>query len=247
MRHPTRVVLLVFLVLSTVDARLKENRYDIAQVGCFHGNEVTARGGEKWSALFRNGDLYQLADVTISVDSCRDQISDEPGQTTGRSIRIPGDRTPLVLVRGLRAFGPRPLKIETAARMGMPAGGRGQAPWKLPPGERFRLKLRRSQYDIAATGDYDPSRPEGDRLVIGYHLRITNPVGRVQDLAVPRRFGEDGVPSILWAGDLDRDGKLDLLIDLSRENVASRALFLSSQASGKRLMRLVASREYVGC
>jgi hypothetical protein len=42
---------------------------------------------------------------------------------------------------------------------------------------------------------------------------------------------------VLWAGDLDRDGRLDLYLDLSwKYSVSRRVLFLSSAASGDNLV-----------
>ena len=55
-------------------------------------------------------------------------------------------------------------------------------------------------------------------------------------------------PSVFWAGDLDRDGKLDLLIEsASHANVSSLTLFLSSPAKENKLLEPVAQFVTQGC
>ncbi|MBD2305515.1 hypothetical protein H6G17_08305 [Chroococcidiopsis sp. FACHB-1243] len=53
---------------------------------------------------------------------------------------------------------------------------------------------------------------------------------------------------VFWAGDLDRDGKLDLLIELaSHANISSLILFLSSPAKEHKLLEPVAQFVTQGC
>jgi hypothetical protein len=53
---------------------------------------------------------------------------------------------------------------------------------------------------------------------------------------------------LLWAGDLDRDGKLDLLVTVSDHyNVAEQVLFLSSAAGAGGLVGEVARLRTTGC
>ena len=57
-----------------------------------------------------------------------------------------------------------------------------------------------------------------------------------------------GVPSPIWMGDLDGDGKLDLIIDMGNGDEESLpTLFLSSRARNGRLVRAVAQRIAGGC
>ena len=53
---------------------------------------------------------------------------------------------------------------------------------------------------------------------------------------------------LLWAGDLDGDGRLDLYMNLSTHyNVSARRLFLSSAAASGALVREVAVFQTTGC
>ena len=61
------------------------------------------------------------------------------------------------------------------------------------------------------------------------------------------RFTYDTGPALLWAGDLDRDGKLDLLYDLRSCYMYNElALFLSSAAKEGEFVGLVARWTAVG-
>jgi hypothetical protein len=60
--------------------------------------------------------------------------------------------------------------------------------------------------------------------------------------------GNDASWSLIWAGDLDRDGKLDLYVSVTQHyNVSQRKLFLSSTAGDKQLVREVAEFITSGC
>ncbi len=61
-------------------------------------------------------------------------------------------------------------------------------------------------------------------------------------------LGDDAFPSLIWAGDLDKDGKLDFLMDLTNHYNASKiTLFLSSHAINEEIVRKVAVFTIVGC
>jgi hypothetical protein len=61
-------------------------------------------------------------------------------------------------------------------------------------------------------------------------------------------LGDDATPALLFAGDLDRDGVLDLLLDTTDHyNLSRPTLFLSSQAGTGELLREVARFVAVGC
>jgi hypothetical protein len=55
-----------------------------------------------------------------------------------------------------------------------------------------------------------------------------------------------GIREILWAGDLDGDAKLDLILDVSSDKWGATEVYLSKGAPPGRLMRLVA-RRIAGC
>lgn len=57
-----------------------------------------------------------------------------------------------------------------------------------------------------------------------------------------------GRPALLWAGDLDHDGKVDLLMDVSGHYSSMELrLYLSSRAAPEELVREVALRSHPAC
>ena len=63
-----------------------------------------------------------------------------------------------------------------------------------------------------------------------------------------RLWESDNGPFVLWAGDLDLDGRLDLLLDTSdHENVNEMRLFLSSAAKPGQFVSEVALFRQLGC
>jgi len=233
-------------------ATTRAQQIEIAHTGCYHAKEVSAHTGEVWAVLYRRGENFQLVSRSIRVNPCHDPIVEpfDKAATSGRSVSVDTDGEPLVLVHGLRSTGPTPISIHSAQSpdslgKNMASARRGRY---LAPGQHVTLILGRATYRLIARGGLDPSRPSSDRLVIGYRLTLKGPDGMSQDLAVPTRFAEDGMPVVLWAGDLDRDGKLDLYMDLTDHyNVHDFALFLSARAPRDMLVKKAASRRYVGC
>lgn len=61
-------------------------------------------------------------------------------------------------------------------------------------------------------------------------------------------LGDDATPHLIFAGDLDRDGKLDLIFDTTDHyNLSRPVLFLSGAAEGDELLHAVAEHNAVGC
>jgi hypothetical protein len=62
------------------------------------------------------------------------------------------------------------------------------------------------------------------------------------------RYDSDGPPALHWAGDLDREGKSDLVIDITNHyNLSRMALFLSSLAKEGELVGLAGFFDSGGC
>ena len=67
------------------------------------------------------------------------------------------------------------------------------------------------------------------------------PVARLADR-------DDGHPALLWAGDLDGDGRLDLVLDESDHyNVTETTLYLSSTAAPGALVGRAGRHRTTGC
>jgi len=161
---------------------------------------------------------------------------DAKGDATAKDVSVDGE-APFVLLSGGLAAGP----VATAFR--------GPAP--IFKGHPRRLSLGAEECQVSV----DPAPSERGELRCA--LRFTcgqrrQSLARYAPCAVrsepDEATGIDEIPLLLWAGDLDGDGRLDLLLDVSDHyNVQAFKLFLSSGAAADRLLGEGASFVSVGC
>lgn len=186
--------------------------------GTFHGDEVRASGGEKVWAL-RNGELVE---ATLEVELVKDELLDAADQKTGKRVSVAKGELPVAM------FGD--LKLEAG-----PVTTRVSKTRSLVAGQPVAFTLGARTYRLEAAGDEN-----------GYRLTLTEG-SRTQTLVTHDTL-DDAAPRLLWAGDLDRDGQADFLIDLTRHyNVSQPTLFLSKDAGEGDLVRRAAAFRSVGC
>ncbi|HEV2722891.1 MAG TPA: VCBS repeat-containing protein [Thermoanaerobaculia bacterium] len=195
----------------------------------FHADETRAESGQQWMALIGEGQSSSLRNVTIHVDRVID-VDDQPGKKSGKEVSIATpikQESVIVLLRGT------PLRegaVPTARY-----SGEGDAGKPL----HITLPNARTTYKLAIDCD-------------GRHCPLTLSANSTsQRLFVfnndPYAVDFKGLRGI-WAGDLDGDGKLDLLVDVSNhDNAGDTALYLSSKARSGELVGLAAMLQTVGC
>jgi hypothetical protein len=87
----------------------------------------------------------------------------------------------------------------------------------------------------------------GNVLFTDYRLILRTP-GRDQAIVRWPRLADDGLPAVLWSGDLDRDGRPDVFMSLKDHYASERwALFLSSTAPPDSLVARVGDFGAPGC
>ena len=186
--------------------------------GTFHGDEVSASSGEKVWAL--RGD--ELVEATLVVETVEDVLLDTEDQKTGKRVSVANGGTPVAMFGGL--------KLEAG-----PVTTRVSVERSLLAGQPVEFTLGARSYRLEGEGDEN-----------GYRLTLTEG-GRTQTLVVHDSLDDTG-PRLLWAGDLDRDGEADFLIDLTRHyNVSEPTLFLSKEAGEGELVKRVAAFQTMGC
>ena len=211
--------------------------------GQFHGDEPVARDGERWLALRLDAGAARLAPAVLSVRPVEDLLLDAPGQRSGRLVSSPDADQVVAYVRG---------PALRAGTVHAATGGTGtplavHAPVAFAfDGRAWRLEAR-----CEPTGPVDPGMPSLDcRLVLatdGREQALARMAG-YRDAAGRPALGDDAAPRLLFAGDLDRDGRADVLVDLTDHyNVSRPTLFLSSQALPGALVGQVAQYQSVGC
>ncbi len=215
--------------------------------GVFHGDEIKHEGGDGWWGLVREGDGFALRETRVTLTRANDPIVDNEGEKTGKNIVCDLEGEVLYLFKGGVAFKAGAVQTINATTQ------------FLFPGEHVELRFkhpdsgRDQQWTYYAAGVATGAKGIG--LIEGYTLAITDqPEGSqashqalysVKELDT--RYGEGGA-SLLWVGDLDRDGKPDLLMNLSDHyNVMNVTLFLSSLAKNRAMLEKAGELITTGC
>lgn len=204
------------------------NADELAYTDTFRASEVRHRTGERFLALVGS----RLEPVTIKVVPARDPFEDAEGETTGKRIEAGSHEDAFLLRSGRLQAGPVTFASPHATENPV------DAPLTITLGTTH------------STLDYrcgDAPDPDG---VVACTL-VLERGGTTQVLAEVWAFFEarhDLQVYFAFAGDLDRDGKLDLLIDISEdEHEWHPALFLSSAAHEGELVAKVAEIVSAGC
>jgi hypothetical protein len=210
-------------------ARLPEGH--LLEVGIFHGDEVKAWTGEKWLGLFvTKGSRSTLARAKLKVER-------DTNETTEKIVSVKRRPKPVFLVKGASTMRPGPALTIFYQ----------DEPVFLGHGTDMELKLGAKVYRLKVSGNGENSVEAITRDDAKLVLAAGGTEQALYDL------GGKGGPMeaywhLVWAGDADGDGKLDLYVDVSSHyNVSIRKLFLSSQAEGGELVREEAEWGTVGC
>ena len=208
--------------------------YRLQMPGDFHGDEPVARDGQRWLALRVDADgRARLDGARLRVLAVEDPLGDAPGQTSGRRVQADGAEA-LAFVRGpaLRGGPVDSAQIESLDIPGLPDAR------LLFAGRAYRLQTDCAAFAPAAEASPGATASPRCRVV----LRLGRARAVLMDATATRVHGDDGtaytslgddaMPQLLFAGDLDRDGRLDLLFDTTDHyNLQRPTLFLSSAAA----------------
>lgn len=237
-RTISALLLLLILAVQAFVQTAKPAKILLIETGKgFHGDEVTAKNGERWLGLYVTNRGSHLFTSTVKIQRVLDEIVDGEGQKTGKDVSIDHPRDPVFLVKGATMLKPGPA---TTTYLG---GDEETHSFVKKP--NFKLKLAGQEYQLKIVSSYLRTSP--DALPNAPRLVLSN--GSLsQTLYSLKGNAEDITWYLLWAGDVDGDGKLDLYVNLSwHYNVSARKLFLSSQASEGQLVRKIAEFVTTGC
>jgi len=210
-----------------------------------HNAADPVRGGGDWWGIFPEGEGYTFQPVRVRVKAVVDPLADGDTRKTATQITVPGKTEDIPLIRGLMSSVAGPLKsLKPEKNWGYIAPGNSiTLPWVGAPKEILSISAegREERKNHPRFGSIDG---------VDYKLRLNRRVEKetttqiIASLPVLRAL--EG-PELVWAGDLDRDGKLDLLYNLSSFYIDTElALFLSSAAKEGELVGLVARWNAVG-
>ncbi|HZH91088.1 MAG TPA: hypothetical protein VEX70_10790 [Pyrinomonadaceae bacterium] len=227
------IIALITILCGSATAQKRIPQIHLIETGEFHGGEITAKSGERWLGLFPTSGGFSLLPATLKVDMVNDPIVDEnPKVKTGKKVSVNRARKPLFLLKGadfLRANAVRTIFTGDENN--------------LVNGQSVDLRLGGKNYNLKVVSN-DPTPV--NHVVANSKLILSS--GAKSQVIFSVEVPDDGAWSLLWAGDLDGDGKLDLYMDLhNKYNSSERRLFLSSPASRGNLVKEVAEFRTVGC
>ena len=243
MRRSLKILLILFVTLAATavnnSAGISQQSQRLIETGDFHGEEISSQSGEKWLGLQVTDENSMLLIYRLKIDSFNDLVVDEEGQATGKRVGVDLPLEPLFLIKGVKNVSAG--LVTTAFR------DKGASAARLDESSPITLNLGETTYVLKVAGSEDTAKCPYQSFPRNARLVLVNGESR-QVLYTLQDCGNDPSWSLVWAGDLDRDGKLDLYLDVTQHyNVSERKLFLSSQAGEGQLVKEVAEFVRSGC
>jgi hypothetical protein len=239
MRGPANLPLVALWLsgaLMTTTAALPiaaQQKVELLFTGSFLAQRAWPKTGETWLGLYSNSPGYRLAATKIRVE----QVPDACG---GSATKVSAETAtqPYLLLKGLDHL--RTGSVDTAFA--------GQE--FFYPGQSLSIKLGAPEnwYHVRALGTAGARR--GEIFFTDYRLELhhSERLDAGQAIVQLKAMTLDNTPKLQWAGDLDRDGRLDLLLQIPIGGYSSRLiLLLSSRASRGELVKEVAGFDQLDC
>jgi hypothetical protein len=196
--------------------------YDTATLGNFDSSG--------WFGLFDTDDGYMLEPVNLTINACPSPCSREADDTGGISIVVEDSSTLQFLIQCSCDLHAGSIITDYAGDMFIIVG----------------VPIQLGEYSLTAVGqmpdeDLDDSE---DTVATDYRELLfgdPNSQDNPQVLIRYRETVDNSTPTLLWAGDIDLDGKVDLLLDILNHNSGRHyILYLSTEADPDKLVKPVA-------
>jgi len=232
--------LLLAATVAISYARPRGDRVHLIETGQFHGDEISAKTGQQWLGLYVTERGAMLRYLRLRVTTVFDDVTDYgTKKKTGKRVSVHSSREPLFLLSRTPMLKAGPVISVFEEKTNF-----DRTLEKSP----VHLKLGKKSYVLRVVGPTkgselcrDNAFPRNARLVL-----ISGK--SAQTLYSLDDCGNDPSWYLLWAGDLDRDGKLDLYVNVTQHyDVSERRLFLSSTAVKGKPMKEVAAFVTGGC
>ena len=207
--------------------------------GIFRESEAVAGSGEDWLVLQRRyGDISLIsAQSTLT----KKQTVSYAGPEQDVELSFLGISSPIFAITNVA--GVKPGRVTTLFCQPRRNGSAFLSDEEMKTGYKRSFKLNENWYTLRVSrGQTQTGRTIG--------LLVLEGNGTMQLIArnlYQPDFGEI-IGNLLWAGDLDGDGKLDLYFDHYNEKGSlGTGLYLSSHADEGKLVKLVATFSTLGC
>ena len=191
-------------------------------------DNVPTQSGEKWLALQNGPGVSALSTVTVVVTK---KATDDMQPLV---VSIKENFSPVFLVRGVRGLSPGPARTVFQGLLALNWYD-GASFYELGPAQR--------EVSIDAGPAETKYLSHGERAQRGYHLVLTSHQENLRQYIIVLRGRPARVPRLRWAGDLDHDGRIDVLLDAQtvESEGGTYQLWLSSGAKHGELVGLVAT------
>lgn len=213
----------------------------VLTIGTFHDEEVWD-GAEKidWYGLFEGKDFAYIDKVRIKTNKVYDPIRDETeNDKTGWDIETFNEDPAILLIEKQSYLAPRSIQRAILTKD------------QIFPGDTIRINYLGINYEIFATGGKEKVQNDPEWYdVWNYKLYLKAIVSgqQRQSLLVARPNFDDQMINLIFAGDIDGDRILDLIIDTSRHyNVSSPTIYLSKPANRGEIVKPIGSHVSIGC
>lgn len=207
----------------------------------FHEDEIDESFlNKEWFALVKNKKEYQLTETKLIAKRIHDVVLDESEKDkTGWKITISSKDTSLLLIEAQPYLSER--KIQNY-----------NLPEYIYPQDTVAFSYQNKAYKLFATGGKRKETESSDWYIVwNYKLYLTTTVNgkEVTELLLSSPQFDDTMVRILFAGDIDGDEKLDLILDTSSHyNASSPTLYLSKPAEEEnKIIKPVGIHTSVGC
>ncbi len=213
----------------------------VLPTGIFHGDEVWNNASVlQWFGLFKGQDGYYLKQTEIKTERVNDAIVDEnESDKTGWRVQALNKDSCLILIESLPFLTDRNIQSVKLSNE------------FIYPGDTVSIKYSGINYKIYAKGGKKqiPNQPDWFE-VWNYRLYITATIKGQErkTLLIAQPNGDDRMINIIFAGDIDGDGILDLLIDTTDDyNVSIPTIYLSKPAANGEVVKPIGGHKSVGC
>lgn len=210
-------------------------------VGNFHGDEVWENvNNEKWFGLFQGKAGFYIAETKLKTKRINDPIVDEnENDKTGWEVRTEIIDSSIILFEEIDYISPDNVQYLALSKK------------YIFPGDTLQISFLGIDYKIFATGEKKEVQDDPEWYdVWNYKLYLTTTI-KEQDyksLLVAKPNFDDQMICLLFAGDIDGDKILDLIINTSSHyNLTRPTIYLSKPANKNEIIKPVGSHTSVGC
>ncbi|MFD0763416.1 hypothetical protein ACFQZI_01035 [Mucilaginibacter lutimaris] len=208
--------------------------------GVFHEDEVDPHSSKyKWMGIFKTDTGYYIRPTQIKLTRENDAVLDEAGQKTGWMVSPSVKDTSILLISGLDYLQSRPITA---------------IPFKneyILPGEHEDFICNGIKYILYATGtNKSTSLKREPYNVSGYKLFIKAVIGgqEYNQVLLSVAMFDDVISTLIFIGDIDGDGRPDLIMDTTNDyNMQRATLYLSKPAETGKLLKVVGWHAISGC